>query len=46
MNVIADRQLAVFRNAGSYESNPPSPSVILICRRSVAWIAPSRIGIT
>ena len=44
MYVIALRQDDVFRNAGSYDSRPPSPSAALIWARSVARIAPSTIG--
>src|SRR5437763_1190441 len=44
MYVIALRQDAVFRNAGSYDISPPSPSAALIWRRSVARIVPSTIG--
>src|ERR1700752_3205264 len=43
MYVIALRQEAVLRNAGSYETRP-SPSGSLILPSSVAWIAPSTIG--
>src|SRR6478752_1196193 len=44
MNVIALRHADVLRNAGSYDSRPPSPSPALILARSVARIAPSTIG--
>src|ERR1051325_4135055 len=43
MYVIALRQAAVLRNAGSYETRP-SPSGPLILPSSVAWTEPSTIG--
>src|SRR5215218_474087 len=38
------RHAAVFMNAGSYVTRPPSSWPILIWRRSVARMAPSAIG--
>src|SRR5882762_453035 len=42
--VIRLLHAAVFRNAGSYVIIPKSSSLILICRRSVAWIVSFSIG--
>src|SRR5687767_2636419 len=44
MNVMALRQAAVFRKAGSYVLSPASSEPALICLRSVARIAPSLMG--
>src|SRR3954454_17358624 len=44
MYVTALRHEDVFRYAGSYDMRPPSPSDVLIWRRSVARIVPSTIG--
>jgi hypothetical protein len=44
MKVTALRQLAVLRNAGSYDNSPKSSSDTLIWRRSIARMALSVIG--
>ncbi len=46
MNVIRLRQDAVFMNAGSYVIIPNSSGTTLICRRSIARIVPSWMGIS
>ena len=46
MKVIALRQDAVLRKAGSLDISPKSSGSTLICRRSMARIVPSVIGIS